>query len=198
MENNTNTILGQDYLPEFYKKIYKDIYREICKKKIRQDWRFIKCIQIDCLDKEDYKEVIRQSWKSINYIKHEHLTDDLLNIAIKEYLCKHINEELLGSIKIVSKEQFIKVIDTNGSTKYVRGKLNVKDYIYTIYDNIETISSIDEVTETNKYYLLQTNNIYDIYILEKVVEVKNGWFSKYNVDTYNVVKLCSCEQFVFI
>jgi hypothetical protein len=161
---------------------------------------------------------IKQNYTAIKYIKKEHITHKVLNYGVKQCLniLDYIDKDLIKSININSdKEYYIKVIMynlNNNITKYVRSHLELSKYITTIYDGIVEVDSLVEIDslvevntldkvdklDQNKYYLIKNNNLYDIYEFQKSNSLEKGWLLNYQVEKFVPVKLCSCEEFVFI
>lgn len=130
------------------------------------------------------------------------MSSDILDYGVKKCLTGILSNDFLDTIDIRSKrETYIRVtynINNNNEIKYVRTTLDINEYLATIYDNPIKITNIDEIMEENKYYLINNDNMYDIYLLEKKIVLQKGWLYTYEVEKEDVVKICSCEVFNFI
>lgn len=179
---------------------------ELCMEAVKLNGLTIKYCKPSIVVDKEYPVLcliaVKQNANAIMEIKPELQTIEMAKIAI-EYnkdLIKYIDKSLIRTIVASHNitEIVVKVVAQDGHIVHKKIQTDMDTFINNTYSEPSRISTLMEVKEVDKYYLIQpVANVYELYKIDTVKEMKKGWISNYEIEGEKAVKVVTYEVIVF-
>jgi len=142
-------------------------------------------------------EAIKKDASVIKYVNPEYQTIDMLKYVLEQNIdyIQYVDKSLIGKvdIKFLDGSSIVKSLGklskntikitsyTNENTliETIKTTLSISQYIKSKHDDITVIDNVDILTKVDpsniSYWMKLSDEVYDVYKVEKVNVVKKGW-----------------------